>query len=271
MREEREVQETSGAEAGGPGRRGLLRSGLGGAAALVAGAVATSGSAAAVTHYLDGRRSPTYRVAPRPDTPGLLGARVLFQGPPEQPRACITFDDGPDPRWTPMVLEILAQAGVKATFFVLGQAVQDHPGLLAQEVAQGHEIGVHNWVHTDVYGAEPDQVRADVQRTIEAVQAAGGPRPTLWRPPYGRVDAPALMVAAQMGLDLLLWSLNSPSAARAAQVAQLAGNGSVILCHDGRTQPTEALLEAMGQSLVALKAKGLEFVSGSEMLALPRA
>lgn len=261
----------TGALSGQPGRRRVLRSGLGGAAALAAGAVATAGSAAALTHYLDGRRSPTFRVAPRPAAPGLLGARVMFQGPPDQARACVTFDDGPDPRWTPMVLDILAQAGVKATFFVLGQAVQAHPELLAREVAEGHEAGVHNWVHTDVYGAEPDQVRADVERTIEAVQAAGGPRPSLWRPPYGRVDAPALMVAAQLGLDLLLWSINSPSAARAAQVAQLAGNGSVILCHDGRTQPTQALIEAMGQSLVDLKARGLEFVTGSQMLAAPTA
>lgn len=229
-----------------------------------------SGGAAAA-HHLDIHLKPTARVAPRPGQRALLGARVLFQGPPDQRLACVTFDDGPDPRWTPLVLDLLAEIEVRATFFVLGEAVQARPELVARQVEAGHEVGVHNWVHTDVYGVEVEQLRDSVDRTVAAIQEAGAPRPRLWRPPYGRVDAPALMVAAERGLDVLLWSLNSPSAAAAAAVADKAGPGSVILCHDGRTQPTEALLRAMARSLATLKARGLELVTGSQMLAASQA
>ena len=207
------------------------------------------------------------RVAPAPTGPGALTARVLLQGPDNTPRACITFDDGPDPTWTPLVLDLLAAAGASATFFVLGQAASAHPDLIAREAAAGHEIGVHNWVHTDVYSADADHLRADVDRTIAAIEAAGAPRPGLWRPPYGRIDAPALAVAAERGLDLLLWSEHTPSAEHARALTTRAHAGSIILCHDGRTQPSRELLEAVGQSLVALADRGLTFVTGSQMLA----
>ncbi|WP_194948032.1 polysaccharide deacetylase family protein [Actinomyces trachealis] len=253
------------------GRRQLLRVGVRSAALATAGVVAGAGGGAAVAHHLDTHLKPTARVAPRPNERGLLGARVLFQGPPQQRLACVTFDDGPDPRWTPLVLDLLAEIDVRATFFVLGEAVQTRPELVARQVQAGHEVGVHNWVHTDVYGVEVEQLRDSVDRTIAVIQEAGAPRPRLWRPPYGRVDAPALMVAAERDLDVLLWSLNSPSAAAAEAVAEKAGPGSVILCHDGRTQPTEALLRAMVRSLAVLKARGLELVTGSQMLAATQA
>ena len=133
----------------------------------------------ALTHHLDTHLSPTDRVAPAPAGPGALAARVLLQGPDDAPRACITFDDGPDPAWTPLVLDILADAGLSATFFVLGEAAAAHPELIAREAGAGHEIGVHNWVHTDVYSADADRLRADVDRTIAAIEAAGAPRPAL--------------------------------------------------------------------------------------------
>ena len=244
------------------GRRGVLRAGLAGAAALAVG----GGVGAGAVRYSDTHLSPTARVAPRPDEPGRYAARVLFQGASERAQACVTFDDGPDPRWTPLVLDILADLGVPATFFVLGEAVAAHPELVAREAEAGHEVAIHNWVHTDVYGVEVGELRDSVDSTIMAIQDAGAPRPSLWRPPYGRIDAPALMVAAERGLDVLLWSEHTPTAQAAADVAGTAHAGSVILCHDGRTQPDEELLRAMGESIAVLRARGLAFVTGSRML-----
>jgi len=154
---------------------------------------------------------------------------VLFQGSPDRDEVCLTFDDGPDPRWTPMVLDMLAELGASATFFVLGEAVAAHPDLVARQAETGHEVGVHNWVHTDVYGVEVDALRDSVDRTITAIQNAGAPQPALWRPPYGRVDAPALMVAAERDLDILLWSEHTPTAQLARDVAETA--------HAGRGRP----------------------------------
>ncbi|WP_315584698.1 polysaccharide deacetylase family protein [Actinomyces viscosus] len=178
----------------------------------------------------------------------------------------MTFDDGPDPRWTPLVLDMLARLQARATFFVLGSAAQAHPELIAREVAEGHEVAVHNWVHTDVYGVDFPELTRSVRRTCEAITAAGAPSPRLWRPPYGRVDAPAMMVASQQGLDVLLWSVHTPSASAAAAVKDVAGAGSVVLCHDGRTQPSEALFAALEDAVRSLQGQGLTITTGSDLL-----
>ena len=113
---------------------------------------------------------------------------------------------------------------------------------------------------------EVGELRDSVDRTIAAIEDAGASAPRLWRPPYGRVDAPALMVAAERGLDVLLWSEHTPTAQAAADAAGAAHAGSVILCHDGRSQPSEELLRTLGESIAALQARGLAFVTGSRML-----
>mgnify|MGYP000906496853 CR=1 FL=1 len=133
------------------------------------------------------------------------------------------------------------------------------------ELSAGIAHELNNPVTALVRAAE--HLRADVDRTIAAIEAAGAPRPGLWRPPYGRIDAPALAVAAERGLDLLLWSEHTPSTEHARALTTRAHAGSIILCHDGRTQPSRELLEAVGQSLVALADRGLTFVTGSQMLA----
>ncbi|WP_236755623.1 polysaccharide deacetylase family protein [Actinomyces radicidentis] len=254
-------------EPGLTGRRSLLRHGLAGAALTAAGLAVGGGAGAEAVHHLDTHLSPTARVAPQPSRSGRLAARVLFQTDPATGLAAITFDDGPDRHWTPMALRMLDAVGVPATFFVLGSAVADNPGLVRSETAAGHEVGVHNWVHTDVYGVDADELRGSLSRTITAIEQAGAPTPRVWRPPYGRVDAPALMVAAELDLDVLLWSRHAPSAADAADLATTVHAGAVVLCHDGRSQPNAAIFAALGRSITALKAEGLRFVTGSQMLA----
>ena len=106
-----------------------------------------------------------------------------------------------------------------------------------------------------------------MDRTIAAIESAGAPRPALWRPPYGRIDAPALAVAAERGLDLLLWSEHTPDVEHARALTTRVHAGSIILCHDGRTQPNRELLRAVGDSLVALAERGMTFLTGSQMLA----
>lgn len=259
--------EEPAAEPGLTGRRSLLRHGLAGAALAAAGLAVGGGGGAGVEHHLDTHLSPTARVAPEPTIAGRLGARVLFQADPATGLAALTFDDGPDHRWTPMALRMLDAAGIPATFFVLGSSVARDPGLVRDEVGAGHEVGVHNWVHTDVYGVDADELRTSLTRTIGAIERAGAPTPTLWRPPYGRVDAPALMVASELSLDVLLWSRHAPSAADAAALAETVHAGAVVLCHDGRSQPNEAIFTELGRSIEALQAEGLRFVTGSQLLA----
>lgn len=247
------------------GRLGRGGTALAGGLALTA---AGAGGGAAAVRYHDTHLAPTARVAPRPEGPGPLSVRTLFQADPAAGQVCLTFDDGPDPRWTPMVLDILASRGVPATFFVLGQAAAAHPEFVRSQVRAGHEVGVHSWTHTDVYSYPKGSASLGevIDATIGAVTDAGAPAPRVWRPPYGRVDAPALMVAAERGLDLVLWSHHTPSVA-AAEAAGQAWAGSVILCHDARSQPSEELLAAVGTSIGTLLERGLTFVTASQMLA----
>lgn len=227
-----------------------------------------AGAGAGATHWRETHLSPTARTAPRPAGPGsALGTRVVFQTDGKSGKLALTFDDGPDPRWTPRVLDMLARLHIRATFFVLGSAVQAHPELIARQVAEGHEVGVHNWVHTDVYGVSFSELSDSVDRTCEAIVAAGAPSPRLWRPPYGRVDAPAMMVASLKRMDLLLWSVHTPTAAAADAVKDVAGAGSVVLCHDGRTQPSEGLFSALEGGLRSLLERGLTVTTGSDLLA----
>ena len=245
-------------------RRGLL----GRAALATTAGVLGAGAGAGATHWRETHLSPTARTAPRPAGPGsALGTRVVFQTDGKSGKLALTFDDGPDPRWTPRVLDMLARLHIQATFFVLGSAVQAHPELIARQVAEGHEVGVHNWVHTDVYGVSFSELSDSVDRTCEAIEAAGAPSPRLWRPPYGRVDAPAMMVASLKKMDLLLWSVHTPTAAKATAVKDTAGAGSVVLCHDGRTQPSEALFTALEGGVRSLLERGLAVTTGSDLLA----
>ena len=245
-------------------RRGLL----GRAALATTAGVLGAGVGAGATHWRETHLSPTARTAPRPAAPGsALGTRVVFQTDGKSGKLALTFDDGPDPRWTPRVLDMLARLHIQATFFVLGSAVQAHPELITRQVAEGHEVGVHNWVHTDVYGVSFSELSDSVDRTCEAIEAAGAPSPRLWRPPYGRVDAPAMMVASLKRMDLLLWSVHTPSAAAAEAVKDVAGAGSVVLCHDGRTQPSEGLFSALEGGLRSLLERGLTVTTGSDLLA----
>lgn len=255
------------ADRGGAVARSSRRRALRVAGALAAGTIGAAAGAAAA-HWHDGRRSPTFRVAALPtDDSGHRAVSTTFRAAPGTGSVALTFDDGPDPRWTPVVLDMLSRLGARATFFVLGEAARAHPDLIARETAEGHEVAIHNWVHTDVYGASPDELGRDIDRTIEAITSAGAPKPSLWRPPYGRVDAVALATAANRGLDLVLWSLHTPGAAAAKDVGQAAQDGAIILCHDGRSQPYTELMEEMGRSVERIQSRGLRVVSAGELLA----
>ncbi len=193
---------------------------------------------------------------------------MVFQTDGKSGKLALTFDDGPDPRWTPRVLDMLARLHVQATFFVLGSAVQAHPELIARQVAEGHEVGVHNWVHTDVYGVSFSELSDSVERTREAIMAAGAPSPRLWRPPYGRVDAPAMMVASLKKMDLLLWSVHTPTAATAADASRTLPAPDRWCCATtGARSPPRRLFTALEGGVRSLLERGLAVTTGSDLLA----
>jgi peptidoglycan-N-acetylglucosamine deacetylase len=151
----------------------------------------------------------------------------------------LTFDDGPHPQGTPAVLEILAAANVRATFFLVGEQVRRDPGLAGEIVAAGHGVGVHCHRHRNLLRLTPWQVREDILRALEIIERATGGSPALYRPPYGTSNAFALAFARRQGWRTLLWShwgrdweASATPESIAARVTGGAGEGSVLLLHD---------------------------------------
>ena len=151
----------------------------------------------------------------------------------------LTFDDGPHAQGTPAVLELLAAVDVRATFFLVGEQVQRNPALAREIVAAGHGIGLHCQRHRNLLRLTPLQVRADIDRAESAIGEATGLAPTLYRPPYGVLNAAALRLAHARGWRTLLWShwgrdweKRATAESIRALVTDGAGEGSVLLLHD---------------------------------------
>lgn len=162
----------------------------------------------------------------------------------------LTFDDGPDPAYTPQVLRLLRKHHVKATFFVIGQQASAHPGLVRSIVDDGHTIGTHTWSHADVSRLTAGRVRTEVGRAVDTVATTVGRIPTLFRAPYGSWSRTVFEVCATLGQTSIAWDVDprdwdNPGAGRIrAKILDQVGNRSIVLTHDGggdRSQTVRAL------------------------------
>jgi peptidoglycan/xylan/chitin deacetylase (PgdA/CDA1 family) len=171
--------------------------------------------------------------------PSLRGLwpRLAGQGRPDH--LALTFDDGPDDRGTPQVLNALAAAEVHATFFVLGSMVERHPEMMNRVVAEGHEVAVHSWDHRNHLRHPPPVVHRQLKRTAELVERHSGQWPRWFRPPYGVLTGGSLVAARDLRLHPALWTAwgrDWEEGATGDKVAvllkrQLRGGGTVLL-HD---------------------------------------
>jgi len=211
--------------------------------------------------------------------PGLAGALPALRRPlgVEDRTAsrlgyALTFDDGPHAQGTPAVLELLAGAGVQATFFLVGEQIERDPALAREIVAAGHLIGLHCHRHRNLLRLTPRQVRTDIDRAAAAIEDATSLAPALYRPPYGVLNASALRLANARGWRTLLWSdwgrdweRQATPESIATRVTAAAGEGSVLLLHDaddysapGSWRRTAA---ALPQILSTLADRGLQPVA----------
>lgn len=184
----------------------------------------------------------------------------------------LTFDDGPHVQGTPAMLEILADTGMEATFFLVGEQVRRNPSLAREILAAGHGIGLHCDRHRNLLRLAPWQVREDIARARATIEDAIGHSPHLYRPPYGVLNASALRLAHGHGWRTLLWShwgrdweARATPASIAARVTDNVDEGSILLLHDaddysasGSWQRTAA---ALPRVLLSLADRGLEPVA----------
>lgn len=183
-----------------------------------------------------------------------LHPRLAGLGRPDH--VALTFDDGPDPRSTPQVLAALERLSLRATFFVLGEAVRSHPRLCAAIADQGHELAVHGWSHSRPWLPLPLRDRSEVERAVRAVREAAGAQCRWYRPPYGILTGGRWAAARHAGLQPVLWSAwgrdweagATPASVLATLTGALRGGGTVLLHDSDRASAPEcwrATLEAL--------------------------
>ena len=152
--------------------------------------------------------------------------------------AALTFDDGPDPACTPVVLDALDAAGLKATFFLVGEQLMRHHGLARETAARGHELALHGFEHVDHDSLRPLAARDDLARALGSFEAATGRRPRFFRPPYGRFSEASYDACLHLGLEPVYWSDWGMDwePLPAERVADLAirdlADGAIVLLHD---------------------------------------
>ncbi len=159
--------------------------------------------------------------------------------PTDTPAVALTFDDGPHPEGTPAVLEVLARAGARATFFVIGEQVQRRPALAAEIIAAGHAIALHGYRHRLQLRMSAAQIDSDLKNGLDMIQHATGVQARWHRPPYGIYSSAGLSAARAAGLRPLLWSRWGKDWRRFTTPARIAARatrdlspGQVILLHD---------------------------------------
>jgi peptidoglycan-N-acetylglucosamine deacetylase len=200
---------------------------------------------------------------------------VVVHGPPETQAVCLTYDDGPG-RSTERILELLAERGARATFFLVGSEAERYPEVARRVVAEGHAVGSHTLAHLDHHTIAPEEAVEDMLAGAEAIARVIGFKPRLYRAPYGHFVPATIEEARRRGWTCVYWSALGFDWMEEATPRSVADHvltdldaGAIVLLHDARrakpmdsepvTGATEILLDELG-------GRGLQAVSLSEIL-----
>ncbi len=197
---------------------------------------------------------------------------ILWRGDASRREIALTFDDGPHPRDTPGVLDVLARHEIRATFFLIGKDAEKNQSLVKRIHAGGHEIGIHCYRHVPFPFEKPEMLQDQLKRTQELISQACGISTTEIRdvrPPYGLFTAKTKSLLAEWGYRLVMWNCIPPHFLQPLswtiqQVMDSSLPGSVIVLHDGHGHGSlaEHIVEAV---VPKLKSQGFEFVTIQEM------
>ncbi|MGD0152784.1 MAG: polysaccharide deacetylase family protein [Thermacetogeniaceae bacterium] len=190
-------------------------------------------------------------------------------------KVALTFDDGPDPVFTPLILEILAQRGVSGTFFMIAENARKYPDLVRQIITRGHEVGSHGMHHSPFWFLSPRRSRLEIQESLTTLRELSGKPVRCFRPPWGMSNLITHYWMRKTAQKVVLWSLDSldwffmtPARLIIRKVSRWVCPGSIILFHDGSgvQRNAAALTEALPQLLEDLLAKGLVPVTVSQLM-----
>ncbi len=195
----------------------------------------------------------------------------LFNGNTHLSEIALTFDDGPNPFYTPQVLAILHKYGVKATFFDVGYLVTDYPNMVRQEYNQGNIVANHSWSHPVLTYLSAQAILSQLTSTTNAIQAAIGVRPTFFRPPYGATNNAVLAQARHLGYTTVLWDGSAGDwklpgvGVIISKLLSYARNGAILLLHDGGGNRAQTVA-ALPSIITILKNRGYRFVTIQQLV-----
>ncbi len=200
-------------------------------------------------------------------------APLVAEGPDRRKLIALTFDDGPNPVHTPEILAILKQHQARATFFQLADCTGGREALVRAVIAEGHELALHSWGHPQYTKLSSAQVADNLRRCLTVFRSIAGPDlPLRWvRPPYGATNAGVKATIESLGLQQMLWNVDTNDWKRPGssviyqRIMSGARHGAVILMHDGGGN-REGTVAAVRQAVPALQAKGFELVTLSELM-----
>lgn len=207
----------------------------------------------------------------------MFGYRVIKKGISDT-HISLTFDDGPDPLYTPRLLDLLKKYDVKATFFVVGKHAEAHPDIIRRIHAEGHSIGIHNYSHRTNWFMRPKTVAKQIDRTSELIQRLTGEKPQYYRPPWGIINL--FDYTRRQNLQIVLWSMMPGDWRKRSAGAQKISDrmirhlrgGHIYLLHDcGRTfgadeDAPQHTIEALEQFIPAALERGYALVRVDDLV-----
>jgi peptidoglycan/xylan/chitin deacetylase (PgdA/CDA1 family) len=208
--------------------------------------------------------------------PHLVTPFCVWRGPRAAgPRLALTFDDGPDPSFTPRVLDILAARGVQASFFLVGARAARAPATVRAIADAGHEIASHGWSHRSLWLCGPRRTDEEIGRARATLGELTGRAPTWFRPPWGMVNASMFAALRRHRQRCVFWSVQpeglraAPAPVQVARVLSRAHPGAIVDLHDaeGTPQAPARLCAALPAMIDGLAAAGYGFATVGELLA----
>ena len=201
-----------------------------------------------------------------------LFGNFICSGNRSKKQVALTFDDGPDPRSTPQLLDLLCAEKIAATFFCIGQHVEKNPELASRILSEGHLVENHSFAHSNLINFySPKKLRAELALAQAVIEKAGGVAPKFYRPPVGLSNPGTFRVAHALGLQVIGWNIRSLDTVVAepekivARIRRGLKPGAIILLHDGNI-PGEKLLATVKSLLDTLRGLGYEVVRLDKLL-----
>ena len=204
----------------------------------------------------------------------LLTVASVWRGSPRRRAVTLTFDDGPDPEWTPRVLDLLEREGVRGAFFLIGRRAEKASAIAHRIARAGHDLGNHTWSHPSLWRCGPRDTAREIRDGHAAIAQAAGAAPRFFRPPWGKTNLAMFGVLRRLETPSVFWTVQPESrrpvepAEQARRGAARARPGAIYDLHDADGVPGAGarLVEYLPALIAALRGQGYALVPLRELL-----